>query len=89
MNSGIKHAVIAVLVFLLMVCIILSLTGCNKDIFDLNYSFNYAYIDIPGGQHIEGKVQSWTDYDDGDQLQIKIDGVTYLTNSSRVVLCNK
>lgn len=89
MKNNIKRCILAIFIFILMACVILSLTGCNKQIVDLSYNFNYAYIDIPGGQHVEGRVQSWKDYEDGDQLQIKIDGVTYLTNSSRVVLCNK
>ena len=65
------------------------LTGCNKQLVDLNYSFNYAIIQLPDGTIIEGKVQSWTDYEDGEQLQIKIDGVTYLCSSYNCVLMNK
>ena len=38
------------------------------------------------GQVVEGKVSSWTDYEDGDQLQVKINGKTYLVHSSNVVL---
>lgn len=34
---------------------------------------------------VEGKLNSWDDYE-GDQLQVKIDGVTYLVHSSNVVL---
>lgn len=41
------------------------------------------------GEIIEGKVQSWKDFDDGDQIQVTIDGKTYLTNSTRVVLVAK
>lgn len=89
MNNNIKRGIVAILVFIIITCVLLTLTGCNKQIIDLSYNFNYAYIDIPGGEHIEGRIQSWRDYEDGDQLQIKIDGITYLTNSSRVVLCNK
>ena len=65
------------------------LTGCNKQLVDLNYSFNYAIIQLPDGTIVEGKVQSWTDYEDGEQLQIKIDGVTYLCSSYNCVLMNK
>lgn len=64
-------------------------SGCNKQLVDFNYQFNYAWIDIPGGEPVQGKVQSWTDFEDGDQIQLKIDGVTYLTDSTRCVLANK
>ncbi len=64
------------------------LTGCNRQIIDLTYSYNYAYISLPNGECVEGKIQSWTDYEDGDQLQVKIDGKTYLTDTTRCVLVN-
>ena len=63
------------------------LAGCgNRQIVDTNYTFNRAVIAIPNGTIIEGEVQSWKDFDDGDTIQIKIDGVTYLTHISNVVL---
>ncbi len=77
-------SIVAVLVLTLAL-----LTGCNKQLVDLNYSFNYAIIQLPDGTIVEGEVQSWTDYDDGEQLQIKIDGVTYLCSSYNCVLMNK
>lgn len=40
---------------------------------------------IEDGTVIEGKVDSWNDYE-GDQLQVKINGTTYLAHSSNVVL---
>lgn len=74
---------IAVILVLIM---IFALTGCNKQIIDLNYHFNYAIIQLPNGDIVEGEVQSWTDFEDGDQIQVKIDGVTYLVHSANVVL---
>lgn len=66
------------------------LTGCsnpyNKQIVDTAYGFDRAMIFMPDGNVIEGKVQSWTDFDDSDQIQVKIDGKTYFTHSSNVVL---
>ena len=58
----------------------------NKQIIDLTYSYDYAVILMPDGTVVNGKVQSWTDFEDGDQIQIKIDGTTYLTHSMNVVL---
>jgi hypothetical protein len=63
-----------------------SLTSCgNQQLFDATYTFNYAIIALPNGQVVEGKVKSWRDCD-GEQLQIVIDGVTYLTHSENVVM---
>ena len=68
---------------------IMLLSGCNKQLVDLTYSYEYAIIALPNGEVVEGKVTSWTDFEDGDQLQIKIDGKTYLVHSSNVVLISK
>ena len=61
-------------------------TGCNKQLVDLTYSYEYAIIGLPNGETVEGKVSSWTDFEDGDQIQVKIDGKTYLVHSSNIVL---
>jgi len=68
---------------------VLLLAGCNKQLVDLTYSYEYAIIALPNGEVVEGKVTSWTDFEDGDQLQIKIDGKTYLVHSSNVVLISE
>ena len=60
--------------------------GCNKQMVDLTYSYEYAIIGLPNGEVVEGKVTSWTDFEDGDQIQVKIDGKTYLVHSSNIVL---
>lgn len=67
-------------------CSIGVLTGCgNKDLFDTQYTFNYAIIQLQNGDVVEGKVDSWTDYE-GEQLQVRINGITYLTNSVNCTL---
>ena len=65
------------------------LCGCNKLVLDTTYSYNYAYISLPNGECVEGAVQSWRDYEDGDQIHVTIDGVTYLTDTTRAVLVSK
>ena len=65
---------------------ILLLAGCNKQMVDLTYSYEYAIIGLPNGETVEGKVSSWTDFEDGDQIQVKIEGKTYLVHSSNIVL---
>lgn len=81
-----KKIIALVLVIVMMASL---LCGCNKQIFDFTYSYNYAIIELPNGDVLEGKVDSWTDYEDGDQLQIVIDGETYLVHSTNVALINK
>ena len=51
----------------LLSCLVLS--GCNKQLVDLTYSYEYAIIGLPNGEVVEGKVSSWTDFEDGDQLR--------------------
>lgn len=70
-----------------MIIMLLSLAGCgNKTIFDATYTFDRAIIQMPNGEIVEGEVQTWNDYEDDDQIQVKIGGVIYLVHSSNVVL---
>lgn len=79
-------SVISVILTLVLVLSIALLVGCNKQMVDLTYSYNRAILSLPNGEVIEGKVSSWTDFEDGDQIQVKIDGKTYLVHSSNIVL---
>lgn len=72
-------------VIIMMMC----LAGCNRAIVDTHYKFNYAEIHMPNGEIVSGKVESWRDYEDGDQIQVTIDGKTYLTHISNVILVTK
>ena len=76
---------------ILVITIIVSLlVGCgNKTLIDTTYSFERAILILPNGEVIDGKVQTWTDYADGDQIQVKIDGETYLVHSSNIVLISE
>lgn len=83
-----KKKGIIVILFLFIISLVFS--GCsNKQLFDTTYNFNYCIIRLQDNSIIEGKVQSWKDFDDGDQLQIKIDGVTYLVHSVNCTLISK
>lgn len=66
-----------------------SLSACNMQLVDKTYNYTYGYVELPNGESVEGTVDSWTDYDDSDQIQVKIDGVTYFTDTTRVVLTTK
>lgn len=64
---------------------LLSLTGCNKDIFDTNYTYHKAICNI-GGEYKEIKIKQWKDYE-GEQIQIIAkDGNTYLVSSFNCTL---
>lgn len=77
---------IALIVLVILGLIFLTSKIYNKQIVDLTYSYDYAIILMPDGTVVKGKVQSWTDFEDGDQIQVKIDGKVYLTHSMNVVL---
>lgn len=71
----------------LLVLILISCTGCyNKQLFDTTYHYDRAIVYLPNGEIVEGRVSSWTDFDDGDSIQVKIDGKMYLTHIANVVL---
>lgn len=78
--------VVSVVLALVLVVGLVLLAGCNKQMVDLTYSYNRAILSLPNGEIVEGKVSSWTDFEDGDQIQVKIDGKTYLVHSSNIVL---
>lgn len=72
----------------ILVLLMIALTGCgNKDLFDTNYTYDKAIINLQNGQTIEVKVKQWRDYDDGEQIQIIAeDGTVYLTSSYNCTL---
>ena len=74
----------------LILAMLLVMTGCyNKQLIDVTYYYERAVISLPNGEIIEGKIDSWTDYEEGDQIQVKIDGKNYLVHSSNVVLISR
>lgn len=75
------------IVFLLGAVLMLGCTGCgNKDLFDTVFTYNTAIISMPNGEVVEGTVTGWCDYDNSDQIQVCIDGKTYLVHSEDIVL---
>ena len=70
----------------LLLTMALGSAGCNKQMVDLTFSYERAILVLPNGEVVEGRVTSWTDFEDGDQIQVKIDGKTYLVHSSNIVL---
>lgn len=75
-----------VLVFML-VAMCLGLCACgNMKLINTTYRFDTAIINLADGSVVRGKVQSWGDCSNCDQIQVKVDGKTYLVHSSNVTL---
>ena len=76
---------------LITIAMALSLCACgNKTLLDTTYTFDEAIIRLPDGSVISGEVTTWTDYEDGDSLQITLKvGNTYLVHASNAVLISK
>lgn len=82
-------AMAASLISILLVCFFVgeAMAWTNVQLFDTTWSFERAIISLPesGGHkyfYVEGAVESWKDFEDSDMVQVRIDGVTYLTHSS-------
>lgn len=86
MKSNKAAAAMALALVLLAMTICVAATSCNKQIIDTTYKFDRAIISLPDGSTVTGSVTSWTDYEDGDQIQVTINGHTYLVHSANVVL---
>lgn len=82
MKKAIKYILVIAMIFVIM----LTFVGCNKQVVYLKYNFNKAIIKLPDGTIVQGEVYSWRDYEDGDQIQVNIEGVTYLVHSANCVL---
>ena len=65
----------------------IGLTGRgNRQLIDTTYTFSKVMIAMPNGTVVEGKVQSWKDWENSDTVQVKIGDITYWTHASNVVL---
>lgn len=76
------------LLALAVVMVLPFVVGFNKQLIDLEYTFERAIIKLPNGQVLEDEVLSWRDYERGDsQIQVKLkSGLMYLVDSKNIVL---
>ena len=83
-----KYIIIAVLILALVAgaAFIINEHFYNRTIIDLTYAYDRAIIELPNGESVQGEVESWTDYTDSDQIQVKINGRVYLVHSADVAL---
>jgi len=74
------------IVLALVIILALVLTGCNKQIFDFQYTFDTAIVTVNGETKIYS-ISSWTDYAEGEQLQLILqDGSVILVSSYNTIL---
>ena len=80
-----------VLGILLASMMMIGLIGCgNKDLWDTNYTYDTAVIQLSNNESVEVEIKQWTDYEDGEQIQIIAkDGTVYLTSSYNCTLIRR
>lgn len=88
-NKIAMGAIAIVLIGVLLVLIMCMCSGCgNRDMWDTNYTFDRAIIEMPGGEVVEIEIEQWRDYD-GEQVQIIAkDGTIYLVSTVNCILIN-
>lgn len=91
MKNHSLHTIVGIImvVVVLVILIFAFRTFTNRSLFDVTQSFEQAMIRMPDGEIVKGRVQSWMDYEDGDQIQVRISDTTYLTHISNVVLISE
>ena len=85
-------SVIAVVAIVIGICFLPSYLsgGSNKDLLQLDYSFNKVIIKTPDNQIVKGNVKKWTTYDNKDMVKVELDnGTVYLGHSSEILLYNE
>ena len=80
-----KIKYIALPVMIIVLAFVLSSCG-NRAWFDTTYTFDKAVLSLPDGKVVSGIVTSWLDFEDGDQIQVTVNGSTYLVHSSNIAL---
>lgn len=75
-----------ILIGLLSVLCVVAMAGCNKQVFDWNLKFDRAYVKI-GNEWKDIEVVKWTDYEDGDQIQLTLkDGTVLIVHAENLIL---
>lgn len=85
MKKQIRVIIVTLFASLVLAC---SLSSCNKQIIDWHYNFDRAYVKI-GEEWQDLDIRTWTDYDDGEQIQLTLeDGTVLIVHSANCVLYN-
>ena len=74
---------------ILLVLLTTLLSGCNKDIKQMDSKFDKVIIKLPNGEIVEGEVEEWDTSNAKDMVKVKIKGgKMYLGNSENIILYN-
>ena len=74
------------IILITLITLITTLTACNKTMLDTNHTFDKAIIQ-KGDKEIIVDIESWINYKDGEQLQLKLtDGSVILVSSYNTIL---
>lgn len=84
-----KTTAVVIWVLALIIIPIVILSGCNAQVIDTTWSYERAIINLQDGTVIEGKVDSWKDFENSDMVQVKIGNTTYFTHISNVILISE
>lgn len=81
-----KKKVLAIMILVILILTIVLMMACNKQIIDLKLKFTNAYVKV-GEEWIDVEIDKWSDYEDGDQIQIILkDGTVMLVHSNNIIL---
>lgn len=81
-----KRTIKVAVVLIMVIAMVFALTGCNKDMWDTVYTYDYALVNFPDGTSERIEIKQWRDYD-GEQIQITAkDGNIYLVNSVNCIM---
>ena len=85
-NSGLGGFVVMILVAAIAFGAVAFQTfNGNRTLIDTKFYYDYAIVRLADGSVIEGKVDTWRDYD-GEQIQVTINGETWLVHSANLSL---
>jgi len=74
----------------LILSLALALTACqvgNRQVgWDTTQTFTHAILELGNGEIVEGTVTSWRDFEESNVVQFTMNGITYLTHYSKVIL---
>lgn len=83
------HTLVIFVAIVVSQVIVLTCSGCNRQIFDTTWNFKKAHIRgiSSSNEWTTVEITSWKDYENGDVAQIKAkNGKTYLTHYNNVIL---
>ena len=93
------HPVIGAIIIILIVVVLLTafifivssfnnlFLGGNQQVFDTTWRYEWAIVQLGNGELLEGQITSWKDF--SDMIQFTMNGITYFTHSSNVILCTE